>query len=130
MELLPTKPELKFHVGAAYAWIGQYDKAIPLLNDSKAGFNDKNLWIVLGRSYKGLGKVDSAIFCWEKSITMYPKLLLPRLWLANMHYEHGEIELALNYLEEIIAIKPKAESIHSHAIKQDAIKLSSMIVDG
>jgi len=52
LKILPENDELKFHIGAAYAYIGQTRLAIALLEESLTGFNDKNIYIALSKAYQ------------------------------------------------------------------------------
>ena len=49
---LPDNGELQFHLGAAYAYIGQTRLAVTLLEESLTGFNDKNIYIALSKAYQ------------------------------------------------------------------------------
>lgn len=126
---LPEEGELKFHLGAAYAYIGQAEQAIPLLNESKSNFNDKNIYIVEGSAFLQLGQYDDAGQCFLTAIRMYPKLLLPRLWLAQMYLSAGRKEEAISRLNEIIAIQPKIMTAEAVSIKADAKRLLRFLED-
>ena len=58
---------------------------------------------------------------------MYPHLLLPRLWLAEMYLRTGRREEAIERLKEIIDIKPKQISDDVLVIKRDAERLLKRI---
>ena len=75
----------------------------------------------------GHGEYDDA----EKSLKtvseMFPNLLLPHLWLAQMYYKIGRKELASSELELIRKAKPKVMSEAVKAIKQDAERLLQLL---
>jgi len=119
--------ELQFHLGAAYSYTGIYEKAIDLLTQSLEKFNDKNIYLTLGYAYRISGNYQKAEENFKTVIRMYPQLLLPHLWLAEMYYESGEIDESIRELKIIIDAKPKIISQDVIFIKQDAKMLLQTI---
>ncbi|MCK4577685.1 MAG: O-antigen ligase family protein, partial [Candidatus Marinimicrobia bacterium] len=60
IEVLPNEGELQFHLGAAYAYTKQAQRAIPFIESSKSNFNDKNIYIVQGSTFLQLGRHEEA----------------------------------------------------------------------
>ena len=105
LKFLPDNGELQFHLGAAYSYTGRSKEAIKLLNQSLKDFSDKNIYITLGKAYFDLGRYDEAERSFKKATAMYPKLLLPHLWLAEMYYyKLGSTEKAISELKFIIEV--------------------------
>ncbi|MCD6441651.1 MAG: O-antigen ligase family protein [Candidatus Marinimicrobia bacterium] len=124
---LPDTGELLFHLGSAYAYTNQPEKALLLLRKSKATFNDKNIFINEGLCYYRLRDFENAEKSLSTALRMYPELLLPRLWLAEIYLETDRREEALAKLREIHEIQPKNLSKDAAIIKQDARLLQDNI---
>ncbi len=116
----PRDGELQFHLGAAYAYTRKPEKALKLLKQATQRFNDKNLYIVLGYTYIQLKDFYQAEKSFNRALQMYPKLLLPRLWLAELYLNQGKKEAAIQKLNSIIKTKPKNYSEEIIRIKQEA----------
>jgi len=120
---LPDEGELLFHIGSAYAYFNQPEKALPFLKRARLTFNDKNIYIAEGLCYYRLGDFSRSEESLLTALRMYPRLLLPRLWLAEMYLRTGRREEAIERLKEIIDIKPKQISDDVLVIKRDAERL-------
>lgn len=112
--------ELLFHLAAAYTYSRQADKALPLLENSLLRFNDKNLYIVRGYAFIQTGQIKEAETSFLTAISMYPKLLLPRLWLAKLYIMQSRYREAEQKLQEIIAIHLRFENEEINNIKKEA----------
>jgi len=124
---LPNNGELLFHLGSAYAYINLPEKALPLLQNSKLTFNDKNIYINEGLSYYRLRDFKNAEKSLLIALRMYPELLLPRLWLAEVYIETERKEEAIGRLNEIEQIQPKNNTQEIIGIKADAHQLLSIL---
>lgn len=120
LEYLPNNRELQFHLGAAYSYTGEAEQAIGLLTKSLKSFNDKNIYLTLGHAYRIAGEYQRAEENFRTVTRMYPQMLLPHLWLAELYYETGENERAVQELKLIIDANPKIISNDVIAIKRDA----------
>ena len=120
---LPNNGELLFHLGSAYAYTNQPDKALPYLKKSKTTFNDKNIYINEGLCYYRLRDFANAEKSLLTALRMYPDLLLPRLWLAEVYIETERKEEAIKRLIEIEQIQPKTVTQELLTIKADARRL-------
>ena len=129
MKKLPETGELLFHLGSAYAYTNDPKKALPYLEQSKATFNDKNIYISEGLCYYRLGDFRNAQKSLSKALRMYPNLLLPRLWLAEIYLQTDREYDAVRLLHEIIEIHPKEYSKDAIIIKHDAEQLLSRILE-
>lgn len=123
----PGRGELLFHLGSAYAYTNQPKQALPLLQQSKETFNDKNIYLAEGLSYYRLEKFDQAEQILLMALRMYPNLLLPRLWLAEIYLKTGRKTEALRRLSEIQQIQPKTINAEVLTIKADAERLMQII---
>ena len=80
--------------------ISSFSRAIELEpHDGKALFN-------LGFSYENMGKVDSALYYYERCISYNPQIINPRSRLANLMFMQGKIDEALEYNRQIMYIDP------------------------
>ena len=129
MNYLPDNGELQFHLGAAYSYIGKSAEAIRLLSQSLEKFSDKNIYLTLGHAYMISGEYFKAEECFKRLNQMYPQLLLPHLWLAEMYYyKLGSTEKAISELKFIIKAEPKIQSDDVRAIKRDARRFLAHIL--
>ena len=129
MKKLPETGELLFQLGSAYAYTHDSEKALPYLEQAKATFNDKNIYISEGLCYYRLRDFHNAQKSLSKTLRMYPNLLLPRLWLAEIYLQTGQEDDAVRLLHEIIEIQPKDYSKDTIIIKHDAKQLLSRIIE-
>lgn len=125
--ILPDNGELLFHLGSAYAYTNRPEKALPLLRKSKATFNDKNIYINEGLCYYQLRDFEKAEKNLLAALCMYPNLLLPRLWLAEIYLKTGRKMEALRRLSEIQQIQPKTVNTEVLTIKADAERLIQIV---
>ena len=125
---LPDTGELLFDLGSAYAYTNQPEKALLLLRKSKATFNDKNIFINEGLCYYRLRDFENAEKSLSTALRMYPELLLPRLWLAEIYLETDRREEALVKLRDIHKMQPKNFSKDAAIIKQDTRLLRDNIL--
>lgn len=128
LSLLPDNGELLFHLGSVYAYTNQPEKALPLLRKSKATFNDKNIFINEGLCYYRLRDFENAEKNLKTALRMYPELLLPRLWLAEIYLETDRRAEALVKLREISEIQPRYLSTDARIIKRNARILQANIL--
>ncbi len=127
---LPEEGELQFHLGAAYAYTGQFEKALKLIRQSRTSFNDKNIYLVLGQVYLQTGEYQKAEENIKTVTYMYPQLLSPHLLLARLYQKTGFHSLAVSELEFIIASDPKILSDEVLAIKRDARQYFNYLIPG
>lgn len=119
--------ELQFHLGAAYTYINQPEQGLPLIQTSQRKFNDKNIYIVQGYALIQLNRFAEAETSFRKALRMYPKLLLPRLWLAELYHQQGRTRDAVAELYRILDMTPKINTDEVKRIKLDARrKLSAL----
>ena len=117
---LPKNGELQFHLGAAYAYTGQFEKGLKIIQQSQTTFNDKNIYLVLGQVYLQTDEYQKAEENFKTVTYMYPQLLSPHLLLAQLYRKTGYHSLAVSELEFIIASEPKILSDEVLSIKRDA----------
>lgn len=128
LDYIPENAELQFHLGAAYSYNGAAEKAIGLLISSLKSFNGKNIYLTLGHAYRISGEYQKAEDNFRTVTRMYPQMLLPHLWLAELYYETGENDRAVQELKLIINANPKIISGDVIAIKGDAERLLRIIL--
>ncbi len=112
--------ELQFHLGAAYTYINQPEQGLQLIQSSQRKFNDKNIYIVKGYALIQLNRYAEADTNFRKALRMYPKLLLPRLWLAELYHQQGRTSDAVAELHQILTIQPKIVTEETENIKLKA----------
>lgn len=119
LKIFPDNGELQFQLGSAYSYSRKPEQALPLLQSSQQKFNDKNLYIVLGYTFIQLKRYVKAENSFRTVLRMYPKLLLPRLWLAELYQHQGRLEAAKSELNRILEIQPK---MMTEEIKKNKIR--------
>lgn len=124
---LPSNGELAANLGSAYAYTRQPYRTIDLLGASQQRFNDRNIYIAQGYALMQLNRLDEAEESFKTALRMYPKLLLPRLWLAEMYRSTDRKQEAMEKLREILSIQPKVITDDILNIKRDAGKLLEIL---
>ncbi|MGP8330348.1 MAG: O-antigen ligase family protein [Methanosarcinaceae archaeon] len=122
LKVFPDDGELQFHLGSAYSYTKQPEKALPLLKSSQQKFNDKNIYIVQGYTLIQMGDYLAAENSFRTALRMYPKLLLPRLWLAELYRQQRRLEDAKSELNQILEIQSKIITDEIRKIKLEARK--------
>jgi len=120
IKYLPNNGELQFHLGAAYSYTGQSEKALKIIQQSQDSFNDKNIYIVLGITHMDLGNYEEAEENLKNVTYMYPQLLYPHFLLAQLYHRTAYISRAVSELHYILEENPKILSDDVRAIKRDA----------
>jgi len=115
----PDNGELQFHLGAAYSYTGQSEKALKIIQQSQNSFKDKNIYIVLGITHMDMGNYEEAEDNLRKVTYMYPQLLYPHFLLAQLYHRTGFISRAVSELQYILDVNPKILSNDVRAIKRD-----------
>ena len=124
---LPYNGELQFHLGAAYSYTGQSEKALKIIQQSQNSFNDKNIYIVLGITNMDLGNYEEAEENWKNVTYMYPQLLYPHFLLAQLYHRTGFVSRAVSELQYILEVNPKILSDDVRVIKRDAQRYLSYL---
>ena len=124
---LPEEGELQFHLGAAYAYTGQFEKGLKLIRQSRTSFNDKNIYLVLGQVYLQMREYQKAEENLKTVTYMYPQLLSPHILLAKLYHTVGFNSKAVGELEYVLSAEPKIISDEVMAIKRDAKRMLSAI---
>ena len=124
---LPKEGELQFHLGAAYAYTGQFEKALKLIQQSRTNFNDKNIYLVLGQVYLQMGEYQKVEENFKTVTYMYPQLLSPHILLAQLYHTVGFNSKAVGELEYVLSAEPKIISDEVMAIKRYAQHMLSAI---
>ena len=89
----------------AYAYNGDYDKAILLLKDSiHSSEKPQLLYLELGNIYLGKGDTVQAIISYKQAIDCNPNYARPYINLAELYKCKNEKELAINHYFEAIKL--------------------------
>lgn len=126
---LPDKGELRFHLGAAYAYTGETLKAIDYIEGSRDNFNDKNMYLVLGQSYMQTENYTRAEDHLITVTEMFPQLLYPHLLLAELYHKTGYLSKAISELRFILESEPKIISDDVMTIKQNALQYLNLLLE-
>lgn len=99
---------------------GKYERAISYLNRSESIFSDKSIYTFKCRAYEKTGDLHRAEVAISQLIYYHPHLLRPKLILAGIYVQGGEIEKAKLLLNEIMENEPKIANREVESIKQRA----------
>lgn len=97
-----------FYLGREYTFYGQDEKAIEILEKVAAQTEYWNIlnigsYILLGKSYKKLGKMDQAVKCFYKIIENDPTFIEGYVLLADIFSEKQLYTIAIGLLNEGLA---------------------------
>lgn len=127
LKYLPDNGELKFHLGSAYSYTGELEKAYDYLDQSIPLFKDKNQYMVMGVTCMNLGKYELAEHYLRETTYMFPQMLYPHFLLAQLYDRTGYVIRAISELQYIIEAEPRIMSEQVKTIKQDAARIIKIL---
>ncbi|MGC9363312.1 MAG: O-antigen ligase family protein [Fidelibacterota bacterium] len=127
MKFLPDNDELQFHLGSAYSYTNELEKAFAYLNQSLSSFKDKNQYMVLGITCMNLDKFELAEHYLRQTTYMFPQMLYPHFLLAQMYDRSGFLIKSMSELQYIIEAEPRIMSEEVRTIKRDAARVIKII---
>ena len=127
MKYLPDNSELKFHLGSAYSYTRESEKAFDYLNQSLPLFKDKNQYMVMGITCMDLGNFELAERYLRQTTYMFPQMLYPHFLLAQLYDRTGYLIKSMSELQYIIEAEPKIMSEQVKTIKRDAARVIKII---
>jgi len=127
LKYLPGNGELKFHLGSAYSYTGELEKAYNYLDQSMPLFKDKNQYMVMGITCMNLGKFELAEHYLRRTTYMFPQMLYPHFLLAQLYDRTGYVIRAISELQYIIEAEPRIMSEQVKTIKQDAARIIKIL---
>lgn len=127
LKYLPDNGELKFHLGSAYSYTGELEKAYEYLDQSMPLFKDKNQYMVMGITCMKLGKFELAEHYLRETTYIFPQMLYPHFLLAQLYDRTGYVIKAISELQYIIEAEPWIMSEQVKTIKQDAARIIKIL---
>jgi len=127
MKYLPENGELKFHLGSAYSYTKDSEKAFDFLNQSLSSFKDKNQYMVIGITCMDLGNFELAEHYLRQTTYMFPQMLYPHYLLAQLYDRSGYLIKSMSELQYIIEAEPLIMSEQVITIKRDAARIIKII---
>ncbi len=127
MTYLPNNGELKFHLGSAYSYTKDSEKAFDFLNQSLSSFKDKNQYMVMGITCMDLGNFELAEHYLRQTTYMFPQMLYPHYLLAQLYDRSGYLIKSMSELQYIIEAEPLIMSEQVITIKRDAARIIKII---
>ena len=127
MTYLPDNDELKFHLGSAYSYTRELEKAFDFLNQSLSSFKDKNQFMVMGITCMDLGNFELAEYYLKQTTYMFPQMLYPHYLLAQLYDRSGYLIKSMSELQYIIEAEPRIMSEQVKTIKRDAARIIKII---
>ncbi len=109
--------------GKSLSMAENHEKAIEILERSKAFVNNTILYTALGDSYKAIGQTTKAENAYLHAWYMVPSRFYPKYLLAKLYDETGQNRKAMMTAKEILGKKIKVESIAIKEIKGEMKKI-------
>lgn len=105
-----SNAELCMSIGDAYFECNQWDEALDLYHDltENDSMNNSILWHKIGRCYRNLGTLESALECFEAVTETDPLDLVARTQLAELYEQLGYRQKALDMVNNLIELRRKA----------------------
>lgn len=107
-------------LGFAYSYCLKYKEAIEALNKAIALSyeNDMEILVFMGDAYKGLGKKEVALECYQEAILIgkpnkkKPSSILSKI--ADLYFETGQLKQSAYYYNLLIEENPKNQNVLHH----------------
>ena len=112
---LPHDGQLLFNLGAVQIIENSYSEGIYHLQEARASYNDRNIYLSLSEGYLGLHEYEKAQHYAGVALAMFPDQLSPRLILAEIYYRTGRFGKSKESLRKCI---DGDTSIRSHEVEQ------------
>ncbi|MGE5424749.1 MAG: tetratricopeptide repeat protein [Syntrophothermus sp.] len=109
LELYPDNYQVLNDLATIYLrFSDKTDTAMYYLKKSLA-LNDtlRPAWNNMAYAYQKLGKLDSALYCYNVVLNRYPEELNPRFKVADIYFEKGDMAKAVSINEEILKNHPE-----------------------
>lgn len=123
LDYLPDDGELLFNLGGVQIIRNSYSKGIYHLQEARASFNDRNIYLSLSEGYLALHDYRRARHYARIALEMFPDQLSPHLLLGEIYYETGEFKKSKKSLRSCIDGDTSIRSEEVEQISSDAARL-------
>jgi len=125
--VLPMNGELKFNLGAAYIFNGNYSKGLGYLNSALETFTDRNIFLANSYAQLKLKNYQQAVDNAKIALSMFPDQLAPHLLLGEIYFHLGRISESKLSLTKCINEDTRIKSDETLQIQRDAKLLWSQL---
>ncbi len=108
----PDDFAIKFNLALCYVALGEFDKAIPLLESLRGGERNANVENLLAQSYIGTGESDKAFAAVERAAEANPGDEKLYLYIADACNAYADYGLGLKTVELGLETLPRAARLH------------------
>ena len=74
------------------------------------------LYNIKGKKYANLGKLDAAISCFEKALSIKPNYVEAHYNLGSANHKLGQLDIAVRSYKKVVEIEPEYAVIHKNRI--------------
>jgi tetratricopeptide (TPR) repeat protein len=108
----PDDLAIKFNLSLCYVALGEFDKAIPLLDSFRGAQRNANVENLLAQSYIGTGQSDKALTAIQRAANANPRDEKLYLYIADACNAYANYELGLKTVELGLEKLPRAARLH------------------
>ena len=121
---LREDPRFLFEYGQCLSKTGKYEQSNIIMHEGAEKSSDPMFWNIIGKNHQTMGDYKQAEKCFVYASLMLPHRLYPIYLLANLYFESGDIEKALQTAHRVIERRPK---VMSAAIKEMKAEMKEKI---
>ncbi len=100
----PEKQGAWFNIGNNYFRRRQFRQALNHYVKEAERYPTPSLYVHMAQSYSNLGKVDSAIYAYERALATDSSHAPAHAWLGQLHKDQGQLENALDHTRQALAL--------------------------
>jgi tetratricopeptide (TPR) repeat protein len=108
----PEDFAIKFNLALCYVGLGEFDKAIPLLDSFRGSQRNANVENLLAQSYIGTGQSDKAFTSVQRAAKASPRDEKVYLYIADACNAYADYGLGLKTVELGLENLPRAARLH------------------
>ena len=108
----PDDFAIKFNLSLCYVALGEFDKAIPLLDSFRGSQRNANVENLLAQSYIGTGQSDKAFTSVQRAAEASPRDQKLYLYIADACNAYGDYDLGLKTVDLGLEKLPRSARLH------------------
>ncbi len=116
-----------FTYGGVLSMMAEDSQAVQLLESSKLRYNDPNLWITLGDSYRRMRQFTKSEQHFSHASHMIPNRLYPKYLLANLYLDVGKLSEANAMADSILSVRLKSKTSAADKIRRQMALLKESV---
>ena len=108
----PDDLAIKFNLALCYVGLGEFDKAIPLLESFRGGQRNANVDNLLAQSYIGTGQSEKALASVQRAAKANPRDEKLYLYIADACHAYADYDLGLKTVDLGLEQLPRSARLH------------------